>query len=58
MNTGSANAAREGGTSGEGKSSNQENASKFLKRLVLKNEKYSFIENEIIANVIVCIATV
>ena len=35
-NTGSANAARQGGTSGEGKSSNQENASNFLKRLVLK----------------------
>ena len=39
MNTGSANAAREGGTSGEGKSSNQENASNFLKRLVLKMKK-------------------
>ena len=36
MNTGSANAARQGGTSGKGMSSNQENASNFLKRFVLK----------------------
>ena len=31
---------------------------KFFKTLSFENEKNSFIENEIIANVIVCIATV
>ena len=31
---------------------------KFFKTLSFENEKYSFIENEIIANVIVCFATV